>query len=77
MITFEKEAFNIFAYQYQNNNVYRSYCDLINVSPTDVHELTEIPFLFTGEQNGNVRRLMAQIIVVLGSHGCLTGIHLR
>lgn len=45
MITFEKEAFNIFAYQYQNNNVYRSYCDLINVSPTDVNELTEIPFL--------------------------------
>jgi len=26
-----------------------------------------------GEQNGNVRRLMAQIIVVLGSHGCLAG----
>jgi len=45
MISFEKQAFELFAYQYHHNDVYRSYCDLINVNPSDVKKLTEIPFL--------------------------------
>lgn len=42
---FKNQALERFAYQYKNNNIYRAYCDLINVSPTDVNELTDIPFL--------------------------------
>ena len=45
MISFEKQALALFVYQYQNNDVYRSYCDLINSSPSDVKKLTDIPFL--------------------------------
>jgi hypothetical protein len=26
-----------------------------------------------GEQNTNVRRILAQIVIVLGNHGCITG----
>ena len=42
---FETEAFSLFAYQYEHNAVYRAYCDLINVHPTDVKQLSDIPFL--------------------------------
>jgi len=42
---FEQHALNLFAYQFENNKVYRSYCDLINVSPAEVHHYSEIPFL--------------------------------
>ena len=45
MISFEKQAFKLFAHQYSRNKVYRSYCDLINISPSDVNKLTDIPFL--------------------------------
>lgn len=45
METFEKVAIELFAYQYEHNTVYRSYCDLINTSPTEVNSLIEIPFL--------------------------------
>lgn len=45
MNLFEKEAFSLFAYQHEHNPVYRSYCDLININPADVHALTDIPFL--------------------------------
>ena len=45
MIYFEKQAFELLKYQYHHNDVYRSYCDLINVDPSDVHKLTDIPFL--------------------------------
>ena len=45
MISFEKQALALFAYQYHNNGVYRSYCDLINVCPSDVQKLIDIPFL--------------------------------
>lgn len=42
---FNKQALDLFAYQYAHNSVYRSYCDLVNTSPADVKTLLEIPFL--------------------------------
>ncbi|MDG1822248.1 MAG: acyl transferase [Flavobacteriaceae bacterium] len=45
MKVFEKNALNLFANQYATNTVYRSFCDLMNISPTDVHTIKEIPFL--------------------------------
>lgn len=45
MKVFEKNALTLFAYQYATNAVYRSFCDLMNVSPTDVQTLKDIPFL--------------------------------
>ncbi|CAI8164484.1 MAG: Uncharacterised protein [Bacteroidota bacterium] len=45
MISFEKQAIALFAYQYRNNGVYRSYCDLLNLCPSDVKKLSDVPFL--------------------------------
>ena len=42
---FESQALKLFAYQYENNTTYRSYCDLINVHDSDVERVTDIPFL--------------------------------
>lgn len=42
---FESCALQLFAYQFENNPVYRSFCDLLYVHPSDVKSLTEIPFL--------------------------------
>ena len=45
MNTFTKKALDVFAHQYTANTVYRSFCDLMNISPSDVLSLTDIPFL--------------------------------
>lgn len=45
MNAFTKKALDLFAHQYAHNTVYRSYCDLINITPSDVFNLTDIPFL--------------------------------
>lgn len=45
MNLFEKEALALFAYQFEHNPVYRSFCDLTNVSPSDVKSTLQIPFL--------------------------------
>jgi hypothetical protein len=42
---FSRHALALFQYQFEHNKVYRSYCDLINVNPTEVQKTTEIPFL--------------------------------
>ena len=42
---FSEVALAVFKHQFQNNRVYRSFCDLINVHPSDVQKVTEIPFL--------------------------------
>lgn len=42
---FAVQALALFAYQYENNTVYRSYCDLINTNPVEVKTIQEIPFL--------------------------------
>ncbi len=45
MNLFEKEALTLFAHQFEHNPVYRSFCDLTNVSPSDVKTTLQIPFL--------------------------------
>ena len=42
---FEMLAMQTFFFQYENNSVYRSYCDLINSSKADVSSIEQIPFL--------------------------------
>lgn len=38
-------ALQVFEYQFENNNVYRSFCDLLYVHPSEVNSLEKIPFL--------------------------------
>lgn len=42
---FNSCALEVFNYQYLNNSVYKTYCDLLKVSPSSVTTLKEIPFL--------------------------------
>ncbi len=42
---FNSVAHEIFDFQFENNPVYRSFCDLINRHPSDISTLADIPFL--------------------------------
>lgn len=42
---FEAKALEVFQFQFQNNRVYRSFCDLLYVHPSDVNQIKDIPFL--------------------------------
>lgn len=42
---FKTCAFEVFKHQFENNAVYRSFCDLLFIHPSDVKEISEIPFL--------------------------------
>jgi hypothetical protein len=42
---FQKVALAVFKYQFEHNTIYRSFCDLLYIHPSDVHSVEEIPFL--------------------------------
>ncbi len=42
---FEKIAFEVFKFQYQNNFLYQEYCRLLHVDPKNITSIKEIPFL--------------------------------
>lgn len=42
---FEKIALVLFEFHYTKNEIYRKYCDLIKVNPTEVNCIDKIPFL--------------------------------
>ncbi|MAD97435.1 MAG: acyl transferase [Flavobacteriaceae bacterium] len=42
---FQNLALRVFNYQFENNSVYRSFCDLLYKHPSEVHRVEDIPFL--------------------------------
>ena len=42
---FQELALQVFNYQFTHNRVYRSFCDLLYVHPSDVKSVNQIPFL--------------------------------
>lgn len=42
---FSNMAMDIFKLQFENNKVYRSFCDLLYKHPSDVNRIEDIPFL--------------------------------
>lgn len=42
---FNSLALKVFKFQFENNKVYRSFCDLLYIHPSDVTTVSEIPFL--------------------------------
>ena len=42
---FKDMALKVFKFQFENNTVYRSFCDLLYVNPSDVKRIEDIPFL--------------------------------
>ena len=43
-LDFEKKALEIFKFQFENNLVYRSFCDLLCKHPCEINDLENIPF---------------------------------
>lgn len=44
-LSFEDLALEVFTFQYENNSVYRKFCDLLNRAPGNVDTLEDVPFL--------------------------------
>tara|TARA_R110002072_G_scaffold174802_3_gene330390 strand:+ start:8453 stop:9427 length:975 start_codon:yes stop_codon:yes gene_type:complete len=42
---FEQKALEVFQHQFENNAVYRSFCDLLYKHPSEINTINEIPFL--------------------------------
>jgi len=42
---FENCALKVFNYQFNNNSIYRSFCDLLFINPSDIKHTKDIPFL--------------------------------
>jgi len=42
---FNSVALKVFKYQFEKNRIYRSFCDLLYIHPSDVKKTVEIPFL--------------------------------
>jgi phenylacetate-coenzyme A ligase PaaK-like adenylate-forming protein len=42
---FKEVALAVFKHQFTKNKVYRSFCDLLYIHPSDVNEIKDIPFL--------------------------------
>ena len=61
---FKTVALKVFNYQFENNPVYRSYCDLLYKHPSDIKKVGDIPFLpiqffkshevISGEKNSEI-----------------------
>ena len=42
---FESASLDVFKFQFENNRVYRSFCDLLYIHPSAVKRIEDIPFL--------------------------------
>ncbi|MBL85795.1 MAG: acyl transferase [Winogradskyella sp.] len=77
---FEALALDIFRFQFENNAVYRSFCDLLYKHPSDVNNLTEIPFLpiqfFKTHEVLSSQNSIKKIFTSSGTTGSVTSKHI-
>lgn len=77
---FHHLALRVFKHQFEHNSVYRSFCDLLYVHPSDVSELHQIPFLpiqfFKSREVVSTREAPQQIFTSSGTTGAATSRHL-
>ncbi len=73
-------ALNVFRHQFYKNSVYRSFCDLLNIHPSDVKKITEIPFLpiqfFKSHQILSSKSPVEKIFTSSGTTGVTASKHL-
>lgn len=76
---FEKITMKVFRFQYENNAVYREFCDLIKRNPTNVKTIIDIPFLpiqfFKSHQVISSKNNAEQIFTSSGTTGTETSKH--
>jgi phenylacetate-coenzyme A ligase PaaK-like adenylate-forming protein len=77
---FEKTALKVFRFQYENNLVYREFCDHLKVIPQEVKSLEKIPFLpisfFKSHDVISGTNAVEEIFTSSGTTGMATSRHL-
>lgn len=77
---FEQLALKVFRHQFDNNRVYRSFCDLINRHPSDVDSINDIPFLpiqfFKSHEIVSNHNPAQKVFTSSGTTGSKTSMHI-
>lgn len=77
---FEDMALKIFKFQFENNAVYRSFCDLLYKHPADVKAISDIPFLpiqfFKSHEVLSSKKPVEKVFSSSGTTGSITSKHL-
>ena len=77
---FDALALEIFRFQFENNSVYRSFCDLLYRHPSDVKYIADIPFLpiqfFKTHQVVSTNNPIEKTFTSSGTTGSITSKHL-
>jgi phenylacetate-coenzyme A ligase PaaK-like adenylate-forming protein len=76
---FKTLALQVFKFQFENNAVYRSFCDLLYIHPSDVKTLKDIPFLpiqfFKSHQVLSSSKPVEKVFSSSGTTGSATSKH--
>ncbi|GGW55111.1 acyl-protein synthetase LuxE [Winogradskyella epiphytica] len=77
---FDALALDVFKFQFENNGVYRSFCDLLYKNPSDIKSVFEIPFLpiqfFKTHEVISSRGSIEKTFTSSGTTGSITSKHL-
>ncbi len=77
---FEKIALKVFRFQYENNVVYRAFCEFLNIEKGNVKSLHQIPFLpiqfFKSHEVISSTDAIQQTFTSSGTTGMITSKHL-
>jgi len=77
--SFEALCLEVFNYQFDHNKVYRSFCDLLYVHPSDVKTIEQIPFLpiqfFKTHQIVSNKESIQEIFLSSGTTGMVRSKH--
>ena len=77
---FETQALNVFKFQFDNNPVYRSFCDLLYKHPSAIKRIEDIPFLpiqfFKSHAVLSTSEPIKQTFTSSGTTGSITSKHL-
>lgn len=77
---FEKIALKVFRFQYENNLVYRDFCDFLKVEKSSVKSLQQIPFLpiqfFKSHEVVSSTNTVQETFTSSGTTGMITSKHL-
>ena len=77
---FDDIALKVFKFQFENNAVYRSFCDLLYKHPADVKQISDIPFLpiqfFKSHEVLSSKKPIEKVFTSSGTTGSVTSKHL-
>ena len=77
---FEKIALKVFRFQFENNNVYKEFCELLKVEKGNVKSISEIPFLpiqfFKTHHVVSTNDAIQETFTSSGTTGMITSKHL-